>query len=62
MGRLQRADDAGNTKKMYQASLYKIRPKARWKDDVQSDVRETRIVNWRQVARDGGEQLEGGGG
>jgi hypothetical protein len=42
---------------MYQANLHLKQPKARWKDDVESDVRKTIIVNWRQIAQDGGEQL-----
>jgi hypothetical protein len=25
---------------------------ARWKDDVQNDIRKMRIVNWRHVAQD----------
>jgi hypothetical protein len=57
MGRLQQSDNTRNTKKMYQANLHLKQPKARWKGDVDSDVRKTRIVNWRQIAQDGGEQL-----
>ena len=60
VGRLQRSRDARNTKKKHQVNLHKKRPKARWKHDEQSDVRKTSIVNWRQIAHDGGEQLETG--
>jgi hypothetical protein len=27
------------------------RPKVRWKDDVENDIRKIGIVNWRQVAQ-----------
>ena len=30
----------------------KGRPKSRWKDDVEKDLRKLGIVNWRQVAQD----------
>jgi hypothetical protein len=40
-------DDARNTKKIYQANLHqkrpKGRPKARWKDDVENEVRKMEI-------------------
>jgi hypothetical protein len=56
MGHLQRIDDARNTTKMYQANLHQNRhkgwPKARWKGDVENDIRKMEIVNWRQVAQD----------
>jgi hypothetical protein len=43
-------------KKLYQANLhkkwYKQRPKARWKDDAENDIRKMGIVNWRQAAQD----------
>jgi hypothetical protein len=49
-------DDARNTKKIYQANLYqkrpKGRPKARWKNYVQNDVRKMGNVNWRQVEQE----------
>jgi len=28
------------------------RPKARWKDDVENDIRNNGIVNWGQIAQD----------
>jgi hypothetical protein len=41
---------------MFQADLRqkrpKGRPKARWKDDVENDVKKIGSVNWRQVAQD----------
>jgi hypothetical protein len=41
----------------------KNRSKVRWKDDVQNEVRKTRIVNWRIVTRDGdGRGVAGGEG
>ena len=49
-------DDARNTKKIYQANSHqkrtKRRPKARWKDDVENDIRNTEIVNWRHAVQD----------
>jgi len=50
-------DDARNTKKIYQANLYKkkqpkVRPKARWKGEEENDKRKMGIVNWRQVPHD----------
>jgi len=39
----------------------KVRYRAGWKEDVESDIRKVGIVNWRQWCRmgiDGGEQLE----
>jgi hypothetical protein len=49
-------DDARNATKIYQANLdqkqTKGRPKARWKDDVENDIRKMGIVNWRQLAQD----------
>ena len=48
--------DASFTKKIYQANVHhkrsKGRPKDRWKDDVENDIRKRGIVNWRQVAQD----------
>jgi hypothetical protein len=52
----------GTPRKCTKPTYIKKPPKARCKYEVRSDVRETRIVNWRQVAQDGGEQLEGGKG
>jgi hypothetical protein len=56
MGHHQWKDNARTTEKIHQANIHqklpKLRPKARWKDDVQNDVRKMRIVNWRQVAKD----------
>ena len=50
-------DDARNTKKIYKANLHQKRPKgrpnARWKDNMQNDIRNMGIVNWGQVAQDG---------
>jgi hypothetical protein len=41
---------------IYKANLDYKRPKGRpktsWKDDVENDIRETGIINWRQVAQD----------
>jgi hypothetical protein len=55
MGHLQRTDDA-RPKKIQQAHLHqklrKGRPKARWKDDVENDIKNIGIVNWRQVTQD----------
>ena len=43
-------DDARNTKNIYQANLHQKRPKgrskARWKDDVENDVRKTGSAGW----------------
>lgn len=54
-GHLQLMGDARN-KNIYQADLYRKRPKgkpnAMWKDDVKKDIRKTRIVNWRQIEQD----------
>ena len=56
MGYLQRADDAGNTKKIYQPTVHqkrpKWRPKARRKDDVENGIRKMGIVNWRQISQE----------
>jgi len=45
-----------HTNTIYEANLDYKRPKGRpktgWKDDVENDVREMDIVNWRQVAQD----------
>jgi hypothetical protein len=30
----------------------KVRPKARWKDEAENDIRKMGIVNWREVAHD----------
>jgi hypothetical protein len=60
MGNLQRMDDTRNNRKMYEANLHlkrqKGRPKARWKGDIENEIRKKRVVNWREVAqdRDGG--------
>jgi len=52
---LQWTDDARNTKKICQANLHKKqpnrRPKARWKDEAENDIRKMVSVNWRQVAK-----------
>jgi hypothetical protein len=49
-------DDARNAKKIYQTNLHqkrpKGRPKARWKDEVENNIRKMQIDNWRQVAQD----------
>jgi hypothetical protein len=49
-------DDARNSKKLYQANLFhkrpKGRPKARWKDDVDNDIRKIGSTNWREVVQD----------
>jgi hypothetical protein len=49
-------DDARNAKKIYQTSLHKKRPKgrpkARWKDEVENDIRKMQIDNLRQIAQD----------
>jgi hypothetical protein len=41
---------------MYKANLDHKRPKGRpktsWKDDVENDIREMDIVNWRQIAQE----------
>lgn len=56
MEHLQRMGDARNTKKVYKTNLNRKRPKgrpnAKWKDDVQNDIRKMGIVSWRQVAQD----------
>jgi hypothetical protein len=50
MGHAQQADNARNTKKIYQANLHQKqpngRPKARWKYDGQNGIREMEIVKW----------------
>jgi len=49
-------DDARNTRIVYQAIFHqkqpKGRPKTRWKDDVENDIRKMGIVKCRQVAQD----------
>jgi len=49
-------DGARNTKKIIKANLHEKRRKrrltARGKDDVANDIREMRIVNWRQGAQE----------
>jgi hypothetical protein len=44
-------DDTRNARKIYQTNLHqkrlKGRPKARWKDEVENDIRKMRIDNWR---------------
>jgi hypothetical protein len=56
MGHLHRMDDARNAKKIYKTNLHqkgpKGRPKARWKDEVENDIRKMRIDNWRQIVQD----------
>jgi len=48
--------DARNTKKVFQNNLHQKRPEERSKsgrkDDVENDVRQMGIVNWRQVVQD----------
>ena len=57
MEHLQWMDDARNTKKIQKTKLHQKRPKgrsnARWKDNVQNDIRNMGIVKWGQVAHDG---------
>jgi hypothetical protein len=54
---MDRMDDARSTKKIYQNNLHQKRPngrpKGRWKEYVENDVRQMGIVNWRQVEQDG---------
>ena len=54
---MDRMDDARNTKKICQNNLHqklpKGRTKGRWKDDVENDVRQMGIINWRQEEQDG---------
>jgi hypothetical protein len=54
---MDRKADARNTKKLFQNNLHQKRRKersmSRRKDDAENDVRQTGIVNWRQVAQDG---------
>jgi hypothetical protein len=49
-------DDARNIRIVYQANLHqkqpKGRPKTRWKDDVENDIRKMGIFKCRQVAQD----------
>jgi hypothetical protein len=49
MGHLHRMDDTRNAKKMYQTNLHwkrpKGRPKVRWKDEVENDIRKMWIDN-----------------
>ena len=53
---LYQSPDIIRPKKIYEVNLHhkqpKGRSKARWKDDVQNDIRKMCIVNWRQVAQD----------
>jgi hypothetical protein len=54
-GTLQRTDDQTPrkyTKPTFTKKRPKRRPKARWKDDVENDIRKMGFVNWRQVAQD----------
>jgi hypothetical protein len=54
---MDRKDDARNMKTVFQNNLHqkrlKGRSKVKWKDDVENDVRQMGIVNWRQVGQDG---------
>jgi hypothetical protein len=56
MGHLYRMHDARNAKKIYQTNLYQKRPKgrpnARWKNEVENNIRKMRIENWRQTVQD----------
>ena len=40
------------TKSTYTRNYLRGRPKVRWTDAVQNDIRKMRIVNWTQVAQD----------
>ena len=48
--------DARNTKNIHQPNLNQQRhtgtPEAKWKYDVENDIRQMGIVNWSQVAQD----------
>jgi hypothetical protein len=39
-------------KPIYIKRWLKGRPKARWKDEVENDIRKMRIDNWRQIVQD----------
>lgn len=49
LGRLRLMGDASKNN-MYQANLRHKRPK--WKHDVEKDIREMGIFNWRQIEKD----------
>ena len=55
-GYLRQLNDARNTKKIYQPNSNQQRhtgtPEAKWKYDVQSDIRQMGIVNWSPLAQD----------
>ena len=48
--------DSASNKKIYQAILHQRipteRPNARWKYDVENDIRMMGIINWKEVAQD----------
>jgi hypothetical protein len=39
-------------KPTYTKIRLKGRPKARWKDEAENDIRKMRIDNWKQIAQD----------
>jgi hypothetical protein len=56
IGHVERMEDSGMPKRVRREKLYtrrkRGRPKVRWLDDVQEDLREMGIEGWRRKAQD----------
>jgi hypothetical protein len=56
LGHVERMEDSAMTKRMLKGRLYskrrKGRPKKRWLDDVESDLKKMEVKGWKEKMRD----------
>jgi hypothetical protein len=53
LGHIERMEDNAMLKRMLKGRLYsKRRPRMRWLDDVESDLKKTEVKGWKEKMRD----------